>query len=459
MKKFLLMTTLFLCINNTIFASDYIFNNETIPATSSYRDIYYGVETIKNILDDLEIEYDETTLLSYTYYANQALKFWRATYDENTTALNICFTKNINNKLYMIPSNGSFDDDLNYMYIDPNYASKSGGIYAFNSWNYNTSGSISSANKTAINIINLETNNYSITNSIPDFTKNSEYDTQTGSQLYFKYLLSPKKTFTVAGKTTKTGYSWYYLSNTIRFTKEITVETTSGDENEDKDNENNNSTNDSTNLTITNEKIDRLNQHAEEILNKMLNSGDIEQSTQTGIIKGNNEFGGSSGDISGDEQKELITSKIDELTESLSGDLAKNEIFEILQKYENKIFGSFIGEEDFKIEWKDVTYMETVLIPKGEINFSQMCRENEILGKVKTTINIILQFFLLSNCVKYLYNLLLATLGIDNPYLYEKQDEEVNTVTYDTDINSGITTEIRTLKTKEGTTFKTRRKF
>lgn len=189
------------------------------------------------------------------------------------------------------------------------------------------------------------------------------------------------------------------------------------------------------------------------------NNENIQESIQNGIVQGNTEYWGSSGDLNGEKQEELISGKVDELTEQISGDLAENEIFGILKTYEDKIFGSFIGEEDFKISWNDVSYMNSVIIPKGEVNFSEMCRENETLANIKTTINIILGFFLLSNCVIYLYNLLLATLGIDNPYLYETPPEEVNTVTYDTNINSGVTTEIKTSRKRDGTTFRTRRKF
>lgn len=195
------------------------------------------------------------------------------------------------------------------------------------------------------------------------------------------------------------------------------------------------------------------------IENKIPSSGDIEQATQNGVVQGSTEYWGSSGDLTGEKQEELISGKVDELTEQISGDLAENEIFGILQTYEDKIFGSFIGEEDFKISWNDVSYMNSVIIPKGEINFSEMCRENETLANIKTTINIILGFFLLSNCVIYLYNLLLATLGIDNPYLYETPPEQVETVTYDTNINTGKTTEIKTVKNRNGPTFRTRRKL
>lgn len=81
-------------------------------------------------------------------------------------------------------------------------------------------------------------------------------------------------------------------------------------------------------------------------------------------------------------------------------------------------------------------YSGIELIPEGEINFSQMCRDNEELGTAKKYLNIILSGLFAIQLTKHLYNLLLATLGIDNPYVYEK--EEGMDVTKD--LNTGITT-------------------
>lgn len=192
------------------------------------------------------------------------------------------------------------------------------------------------------------------------------------------------------------------------------------------------------------------------IENKIPTSGDIEQATQNGVVQGSTDYWGSSGDLTGEKQEELISGKVDELTEQISGDLAENEIFSILKTYEDKLFGGFTGEKDFKISWNDISYMNSVIIPKGEVNFSEICRENEALGRVKTTINIILGFMLLYNCVIYLYNLLLATLGIDNPYLYEKP-QDVTTTTITSDITTGRKTMVTSTRKADGNTYNVRR--
>lgn len=181
-------------------------------------------------------------------------------------------------------------------------------------------------------------------------------------------------------------------------------------------------------------------------------SGDI----ANGVVDGNENYWGNQNDLNGSKQEELISSKVDEVTEQISGDLAENEIFGILKTYEDKLFGGFTGEQDFKISWNNISYADGVIIPAGEINFSEICRENEALGRVKTTINIILGFMLLYNCVIYLYNLLLATLGIDNPYLYEKP-QDITTTSYSVDMKTGKTTETKTTKRKDGIIFTTRR--
>lgn len=267
--------------NSIVFGADYIFNGETLPATSSYQDTYYGVETMQNILDDLAITYTDTTLLSYTYYANQALKFWRATYDENTTPLNIIFTKNSNNTFYMIPSNGTFDDDLQYLYFRTNYSTSSGAIHSFINWNYYNDGSISSASYGNIPMIQLTTSTYTINNTAANYVKNNTEDYQNGAELYYKYVLSPIESFTVAGYTATTGYSWYFLTNTIRFTEKPDVEIPSGDDGGDTGGGDTGGDTGggtgSTDLTMTNAKIDQLNKHAEEIQKNMLTSGDMQQ--------------------------------------------------------------------------------------------------------------------------------------------------------------------------------------
>ena len=53
-----------------------------------------------------------------------------------------------------------------------------------------------------------------------------------------------------------------------------------------------------------------------------------------------------------------------------------------------------------------------------------MARTIPIIGTIKTTLNVIISAFLGFNLIRYLYNLILSTLGIDNPYLYEQNKEK-----------------------------------
>lgn len=64
------------------------------------------------------------------------------------------------------------------------------------------------------------------------------------------------------------------------------------------------------------------------------------------------------------------------------------------------------------------------MIPAGEVNFSELAREIEIIGTIKNTINIILSGMLALNLIRYVYNLILTTLGIDNPYILEDEKED-----------------------------------
>lgn len=314
-RKILFLFILILCMMPTVFGADYIFNGETLPATSSYQDTYYGVETMKNILDDLEITYDDTTILSFTYYANQALKFWRATYDENTTPLNICFIKytTYTDRFVMIPSNGTFDDDLPYMYLNTTYNDTYAQCSAFSSWKYDSDGNISGVTSSSINYITVKTSEYSISNGTQNIQKNGFV--QEGSVLYYDKLLAPIKSFSTAGRSATTGYSWYFVGNLIRFTEEPDVDIPGGDDTESGDTgggtggDTGGGTG-STDLTMTNAKIDQLNKHAEEIQKNMLTSGDMQGiiSNETdkviNFMSGDADFSGentniSSGDIVG----------------------------------------------------------------------------------------------------------------------------------------------------------------
>lgn len=88
-----------------------------------------------------------------------------------------------------------------------------------------------------------------------------------------------------------------------------------------------------------------------------------------------------------------------------------------------------------------------------------MARENEALKNVKTTLNIIMSAFLAWGLIKHIWNLVLATLGIDNPYLYETTPNETVSVTYDTNFKTGKTIETKTFRKKDGTTHRHRKEI
>lgn len=140
-----------------------------------------------------------------------------------------------------------------------------------------------------------------------------------------------------------------------------------------------------------------------------------------------------------DEGEEDVNGLIDNISTNLSGDLSNSEIFGALEESESGFLNLISGQaEDFEIHWNDVFYNNVKLIPAGQVNFSALCRENSVLGNIKEKLNIILSALCGLALIRYLYNLLLATLGIDNPYLYDKNtdSEYIKTV----DKNTGITT-------------------
>lgn len=142
------------------------------------------------------------------------------------------------------------------------------------------------------------------------------------------------------------------------------------------------------------------------------------------------------GTIDNEKTKDQLDSDINKITDNLNKQLETNEIIGALNKSEQG-FLNIIGNknaQDFKISWNTVNYNGIEMIPKGEINFSKMCRENETLGTVKTYVNVIMSAFLGFALTKQIYNLLLATLGIDNQYVYEKNED---VITYTENLNTG----------------------
>lgn len=170
-------------------------------------------------------------------------------------------------------------------------------------------------------------------------------------------------------------------------------------------------------------KLDDVNTNLENIKDKIPTSGDIENAVE----QGNKDYWG---DVNEDDTNGELGNIIDDVQNSMQDSLTENEIFGTLEKAEEGFLNLIGGEaDDFKISWNDVKYMDKILIPEGQINFSQLCRENETLGTVKSYINIIMSALLSFAIIKYIYNLVLSTLGIDNQYLYDNSPEVTATST------------------------------
>lgn len=199
-----------------------------------------------------------------------------------------------------------------------------------------------------------------------------------------------------------------------------------------------------------NEKLDNIQTGITNIENKIPTSGDIIQAG----VNANKDYWGTSVDVSSGDFEDDVSGMITDIMDTASGELTDNEVFDALNKAEIGFINAISGQaDDFKISWNDVIYMNTKLIPAGEVNFSKMARENETLGKVKEYLNIIASAMLGLSLIKYIYNLILATLGIDNPYLYDgnsQEKEATETVTYTTNFKTGKTIETKTRK--EGNT-------
>lgn len=170
----------------------------------------------------------------------------------------------------------------------------------------------------------------------------------------------------------------------------------------------------------------------------------IEQNT-TQIIKEiknqNEEYWGSGDELTLENQSGEVTGIINEIYDNISGELSTNEAFQMIETAEQGVFNIFrYGENnpellDFIISWDTTNYQGIKLISGDSINFSQMCREIETLGTVKSYINTIMCFWASWAIIKQIYNLILSTLGIDNRYLYEEQEEWEPTDTTTTTID------------------------
>lgn len=118
---------------------------------------------------------------------------------------------------------------------------------------------------------------------------------------------------------------------------------------------------------------------------------------------------------------------INQIKNNITEKLEENEIIGALDLAEKGFLDILKGEAgDFKISWEQVTYKDVALIPKGEVNFSKIARENESVGYVKTTLNTVLSAFMAFNILKTLYNLLMEMLGVSSPVINEVTTKDLN---------------------------------
>lgn len=187
--------------------------------------------------------------------------------------------------------------------------------------------------------------------------------------------------------------------------------------------------------------IENQNQNTTQIVNAINNSND--------------NYWGSSGDLDGEQQEDEITENLNNMMSSLSGDLSNNEVYQILDVASSGFLDLFKTQHDdeyydLKFDWNDFEYQGKVLIPAGSINISQMCRDNEKLGYLQSIVRIIFNFEVSITLIYQIWNLILSTLGIDNPYLYENYNE-VEKINGDTgEVHSTFYKRFRIFKRKGG---------
>lgn len=180
--------------------------------------------------------------------------------------------------------------------------------------------------------------------------------------------------------------------------------------------------------------IDNQNENTEEIVSAINNS--------------NENYWGSDEDLDGKDQEDFISNSVNSLVADVSGELHQNAVFQHLDTAENTFLDFFRNKQDESyydliISWDAISPVITMfdgsvtisdgqsIIAGDSINISQLCRENEQLGKIQQYIRIIFNFSCLIALLWQIYNLVLSTLGIDNPYLYEDADV-VDAVNVDT---------------------------
>ena len=158
------------------------------------------------------------------------------------------------------------------------------------------------------------------------------------------------------------------------------------------------------------------------------------------IATSNENYWGKSGDLTGEEQEEQIEEDVNEITETISGELGEREEIQLLEAAEKGFTDKFIDVRnapieafDLKFSWDNtnpnftmnngenmlgngaVLQTNTNLIPENEMNISKIVRENETLSVIHGYIRIIPNFIVIMNILKTIYNMIMQALGIAQP--------------------------------------------
>lgn len=184
---------------------------------------------------------------------------------------------------------------------------------------------------------------------------------------------------------------------------------------------------------VYNVNLQSINTELSENIN--INFVVINKENTGGIIIENNSGDSLSGDIKDDTTLGDFSNTIKELVNSMF-EIESGEVQEILNNYnlelnvennadlEKNILGTLQGEaEDFVISWDDIEYMNTVLVPKGNVNFSKVARDNEAIGEAKTWLNIICSMALILLLGANYWSTICSFLGIRKD-IYETYTEE-----------------------------------
>lgn len=285
---FMTICSLFLCSN--VFAADYTYNGETIPEKSKATDTFFGVDTMVDVLNKLELPYDDTTKIQWTYYVNQYMKYYIENIDSTIKAYNVCFAKPFyygnNYQLNMYITNGTYSDTLKYMYIWYNYQTNYHTVYLVNQMNGTSSPSLDYG----MQFGGIKETTYYTTTAnanTPATILRTNEDSYTNSSLYLKNLVAPYQTYTVV--STPAGYVYYFLENTYEFSGTDESGDVSGD-----------TSGDNTDIT---ERLDKISNDLGRIEEKIPTSGDIQQATTAGVTSGLTDYFGGSGDANFEDKQ------------------------------------------------------------------------------------------------------------------------------------------------------------